>query len=317
MNIVKRLSPFVLESDHWAPFVLEEETKLRLKAIQTLNKVKWIVQLDVFWTHIMPHVLEDVLQEVDVPIPQDVALDLLQSIAVIKGLKGCKILKKNRFTMAKLPNIIRMDPVEVSTMSVIELHNGNEGLLKQRGWVSELHNGNEGLLKQRGLWLPFQGPICMMWKQNGILSCSIQHISNPSKKAVPSCKLLHELKYWQGFLASNVKQTWQQITANAAWKATMQQHSQRILQGDVQRNVFYMRGRPFLLVDVHELAIRAALWPGGFIVDDEDIVWDPNFLKNYEVTFDKDSIKKATAITDDDVKALHQAITQECYEMQN
>ena len=303
MNIVKRLSPFVLESDHWAPFVLEEETKLRLKAIQTLNKVKWIVQLDVFWTHIMPHVLEDVLQEVDVPIPQDVALDLLQSIAVIKGLKGCKILKKNRFTIAKLPNIIRMDPVEVSTMSVIELH-----------------NGNEGLLKQRGLWLPFQGPICMMWKQNGILSWSIQHISNPSKKAVPSCKLLHELKYWQGFLASNVKQTWQQITANAAWKATMQQHSQRILQGDVQRNVFYMRGRPFLLVDVHELAIRAALWPGGFIVDDEDIVWVPNFWKSYvtsEVTFDKDSIKKATAITDDDVKALHQAITQECYEMQN
>ena len=80
------------------------------------------------------------------------------------------------------------------------------------------------------------------------------------------------------------------------------------MAGDVQHNVFVARGRTFLLVNVHELAIRAALWPEGFIADEEDIIWDPNFLKNY---VDEDIVKKATAITDKDVKELHKVIAQE------
>ena len=292
-----------------------------IQGIQKERSVLAVLPYELFSEHVLHRVVSHLLYTEAIPITRDVAYDLTLSLqrmpnSIADQLRNDEVILMNEKGEGKgcvvtlLDSGIEIMPVNLSTMTEIDLE----------------CNLDEAAPHPRLDFIVFDFVECI---------------------AISSKTLLRALTYWDDFLRSDVRRTWQarlletdlhEIAAQYGFVGSVIERRIVAPSGEsIQRYVYVLMDpaeppQLYLLIDVLDHAIRWTLWPDQrllwnpttaniFVVnaDHAEHVWRSEFVRDYmDLQFvrnlqGKESVPTVhgVVLTENDAISLHQELLRQ------
>ena len=313
-EVVDVLAPYVMQKSKWGTYMIGDYLKGKLEAIQVLmtsmkvhNEKKCtlaIVPQEIFWTYIMRQVVQKMLWEEHIPIPQIPTGRLISTVehAMISHEVGMMFIdeadpdeilteftqeQEENPTPGELPrralvvNLYDYDtymdncvhitiiPIDVTTMIALETRHSYD-------MCYDIEPCGEQVSASE-----FQSPSSASEPQSPSSTASSVDLYH-WKQAMSSKRLLEELEFCHEFLNLKADLVWDapHFEDTVRGMATSFRLEITVYHGCVDsigahRYVFLMKQQEeaqehlFLVVDVHPLEIRTCVWPQSWLHWDE------------------------------------------------